>query len=115
MGGMKPICIEDTPRSPRALERSDPVKYGLMLASAKKPAMLVGAEVGRFGLQDDLTRLVERLNIPIASARARQIDHPREDHPLYVGVYGGLIGRDEVLQPFINDSDCLLILGSVLS
>jgi TPP-dependent 2-oxoacid decarboxylase len=29
-------------------------------------------------------------------------------------VYGGLIGREEV-QQFINDSDCLLILGSVLS
>jgi TPP-dependent 2-oxoacid decarboxylase len=31
-----------------------------------------------------------------------------------VGVYGGLIGREEV-QQFINDSDCLLILGSILS
>ena len=38
----------------------------------------------------------------------------REDHPLYAGVYGGLIARDEV-QQFINASDCLLILGSILS
>jgi indolepyruvate decarboxylase len=84
-----------------------------MLASAKRPAMLVGAEVGRFGLQDDLARLVERMNIPIASTLLGK-SIIREDHPLYVGVYGGLIGREEV-QQFINDSDCLLILGSILS
>ena len=75
--------------------------------------MLVGAEVGRFGLHDDLIRLVDRLNIPIASTLLGK-SIIREDHPLYVGVYGGLIGREEV-QQFINDSDCLLILGSILS
>ena len=84
-----------------------------MLASAKRPAMLVGAEAGRFGLQEDLSRLVERLNIPIASTLLGK-SIIREDHPLYVGVYGGLIGREEV-QQFVNDSDCLLILGSILS
>ena len=84
-----------------------------MLASAKRPAVLAGAEIGRFGLQDDLTRLVERLNIPIASTLFGK-SVIREGHPLYVGVYGGLIARDEV-QQFINDSDCLLILGSILS
>ncbi|QPD03805.1 MAG: putative Pyruvate decarboxylase [Candidatus Nitrospira kreftii] len=111
-GGMKPICIEDTPSDPAALEEALS-EVRIMLASAKRPAMLVGAEVGRFGLQDDLARLVERLNIPIASTLLGK-SIIREDHPLYVGVYGGLIGREEV-QQFINDSDCLLILGSILS
>lgn len=111
-GGMKPFCIEDTPSDPAALEEAIG-EVRIMLASAKRPAMLVGAEVGRFGLQDDLARLVERLNIPIASTLLGK-SIIREDHPLYVGVYGGLIGREEV-QQFINDSDCLLILGSILS
>lgn len=111
-GGLKPICIEDTPSDPAALEEAIS-EVRIMLASAKRPAMLVGAEVGRFGLQDDLARLVERLNIPIASTLLGK-SIIREDHPLYVGVYGGLIGREEV-QQFINDSDCLLILGSILS
>lgn len=111
-GGMKPICLEDTPSDPAALEEALS-EVRIMLASAKRPAMLVGAEVGRFGLQDDLARLVERLNIPIASTLLGK-SIIREDHPLYVGVYGGLIGREEV-QQFINDSDCLLILGSILS
>jgi len=111
-GVMKPICLEDEPSDPAALDEAVG-EVRTMLASAKRPAMLVGAEVGRFGLQDDLAKLVERMNIPIASTLLGK-SIIREDHPLYVGVYGGLIGRDDV-QQFINDSDCLLILGSILS
>ena len=108
----RPLCIEDEPSDPAALEEALS-EVRTMLAFAKRPAMLVGAEAGRFGLQEDLSRLVERLNIPIASTLLGK-SIIREDHPLYVGVYGGLIGREEV-QQFVNDSDCLLILGSILS
>jgi len=38
----------------------------------------------------------------------------REDHSLHIGVYGGLVGRDEVLN-FVNQADCLLTLGTVLT
>jgi len=109
---VKPICLEDEPSNSAALEEAIG-EVRTMLATAKRPAMLVGAEVGRFGLQDDLGQLVERMNIPVASTLLGK-SIIREDHPLYVGVYGGLIGREEV-QQFINDSDCLLILGSILS
>ena len=109
---LRPLCLNDDPSDPAALEEAIG-EVRAMLASAKRPAILAGAEIGRFGLQDDLTRLVERLNIPIASTLLGK-SVIREDHPLYVGVYGGLIARDEV-QQFINDSDCLLILGSILS
>lgn len=108
----KPFCIDDEPSDPAALAEAIG-EVRTMLSSAQRPAMLVGAEVGRFGLHDHLARLVERLNMPIASTLLGK-SVIREDHPLYVGVYGGLIGRDEV-QRFINDSDCLLILGSILS
>ncbi len=105
---------------PEPEEMSDPATLAealaearTMLATAKRPVILAGAEVGRFGLQEELVRLVERFQIPIASTlHGKSII--REDHPLYVGVYGGLIGRDEVLQ-FVHDADCLLILGSILS
>ena len=110
--GSKPFSLEDETSDPAALEEALG-EVRTMLASAKRPAMLVGAEVGRFGLQDALARLVERLHIPIASTLLGK-SIIREDHPLYVGVYGGLIGREEV-QDFINNSDCLLILGSILS
>ena len=109
---LRPLCLNEDPSDPAALEEAIG-EVRAMLASAKRPAILAGAEIGRFGLQDDLTRLVERLKIPIASTLLGK-SVIREDHPLYVGVYGGLIARDEV-QQFINDSDCLLILGSILS
>lgn len=109
---LRPLSLNDQPSDPAALKEAiEEVRS--MLASAKRPSILAGAEIARFGLQDDLNRLVEQLNIPIASTLLGK-SVIREDHPLYVGVYGGLIARDEV-QQFINDSDCLLILGSILS
>ncbi|MBI5314852.1 MAG: alpha-keto acid decarboxylase family protein [Nitrospirae bacterium] len=109
---LRPLCLDDEPSESAALEEAI-AEVRTMLALASRPAILAGAEIGRFGLQDDLTRLVERLNVPIASTLLGK-SVIREDHPLYVGVYGGLIARDEV-QQFINESDCLLILGSILS
>jgi indolepyruvate decarboxylase len=109
---LRPLCLDEEPSESAALEEAIE-EVRTMLASASRPAILAGAEIGRFGLQEDLTRLVERLNVPIASTLLGK-SVIREDHPLYVGVYGGLIARDEV-QQFINDSDCLLILGSILS
>jgi len=108
----RPMCVEDEPSDPAALDEAIG-EVRAMLTSASRPASLAGAEIGRFGLQDDLARLVERLNIPIASTLLGK-SIIREDHPLYVGAYGGLIAGDEV-QQFINQSDSLLILGSILS
>ncbi|MBD0305575.1 MAG: hypothetical protein ICV76_03355 [Nitrospiraceae bacterium] len=84
-----------------------------MLAAVEKPVLIVGAEVHRFGLQDGVSRLVERMNIPVASTLLGK-SVIREDHPLFVGVYGGLIGRDDV-QKFVNEADCLVMLGSILT
>lgn len=109
---LRPLCLDDEPSNAAALDEAI-AEVRAMLASAHRPAILAGAEIGRFGLQDELTRLVEQLNVPIASTLLGK-SIIREDHPLYVGVYGGLIARDEV-QQFINASDCLLILGSILS
>ncbi len=107
-----PACAEETPSDAATLEEAV-AEVKAMLESSKRPVILAGAEIARFGLQDDLVRLVERLKIPIATTLLGK-SVIREDHPLYVGVYGGLIGRDEV-QQFVNESDCLLILGTLLT
>ncbi|NOS81342.1 MAG: alpha-keto acid decarboxylase family protein [Nitrospira sp.] len=109
---LQPLSLDDEPSDTAALDEAI-AEVRAMLAVAKRPAILAGAEIARFGLQDDLTGLVERLNVPIASTLLGK-SVIREDHPLYVGIYGGFIARDEV-QQFINQSDCLLILGSILS
>ncbi len=84
-----------------------------MLAAVAKPVLLVGAEVHRFHLQDEVSGLAERINIPVASTLLGK-SVIREDHPLFVGVYGGWVGHDEV-QKFVNESDCLVMLGSILT
>ena len=109
---LRPLCLDDEASDSAALDEAIG-EVRTMLASARRPCILAGAEIGRFGLQDDLVRLIERLNVPIASTLLGK-SVIREDHPLHVGIYGGLIARDEV-QQFVNASDCLLILGSILS
>ncbi len=105
-------CVEDQPSDQAAISEAIS-EVRAMLSAARRPVILAGAEIGRFGLQDDLIRLVERLNIPIASTLLGK-SIIREVHPLYIGVYSGLVAREEV-QRFVNESDCLLILGSILS
>jgi len=103
---------EDEATDPAALTEAV-TEVRTMLESAKRPVILAGAEVGRFGLHEDLATLVERLNVPITSTLLGK-SIIREDHPLYVGVYSGLVARDEVKE-FVNQTDCLIILGSILS
>jgi TPP-dependent 2-oxoacid decarboxylase len=103
---------EDEATDPAALTEAV-TEVRTMLESAKRPVILAGAEVGRFGLHEDLATLVERLNVPITSTLLGK-SIIREDHPLYVGVYSGLVARDEVKE-FVNQTDCLVILGSILS
>jgi len=63
---LRPLCLDDEPSDTAALDEAI-AEVRAMLASASRPAILAGAEIGRFGLQDDLIRLVEQLNVPIAS------------------------------------------------
>jgi TPP-dependent 2-oxoacid decarboxylase len=84
-----------------------------MLSQAERPVVLLGAEVHRFGLQGEVLRLVERMNVPVAATLLGK-SVIREDHPLYLGVYSGLMGRDEV-QQYVAGADCLLMLGTILS
>ena len=37
-----------------------------------------------------------------------------ESHPLYLGIYEGAMGRQEVRQ-FVEDSDCVIILGAFMT
>ena len=84
-----------------------------MLSAARRPVVLAGAEIHRFGVQDDLVRLVERLNVPVAATLLGK-SVLREDHPLYAGVYSGLVGREET-QRLVSGADCLLLLGTTLT
>ena len=97
---------------PDALEEALAEVRGI-LSKSDRPVVLAGSEIHRFSLQDHLTQLVEHMNVPVASTLLGK-SVIREDHPLYIGVYGGLVGRDEILE-FVDQADCLLMLGTILS
>ncbi|MGV7227489.1 MAG: alpha-keto acid decarboxylase family protein [Nitrospirales bacterium] len=97
---------------PAALKEAVAEVRGL-LSGSERPVILAGAEIHRFGLQDELTKLVEHMNAPIATTLLGK-SVIREDHPLYIGVYGGLVGREEILE-FVENADCLLTLGTLLT
>ncbi len=81
--------------------------------AAERPVILAGVEAQRFGLQDELMRLVNGSNLPVAATILSK-SVVREDHPLYLGVYEGAMGRQEVTE-YIEGSDCLILLGVFLT
>ncbi|MBN1322731.1 MAG: alpha-keto acid decarboxylase family protein [Methanotrichaceae archaeon] len=84
-----------------------------LIDRASQPVILAGIEVHRFGLREEVTRLAERLGIPMASTvLSRSVIE--EDHPLSLGVYEGAVGREEV-GDYIDSSDCLVLLGTFFS
>ncbi len=83
------------------------------LNRAKRPVILADVEVHRFGLEEQLRRLTERSNIPVAvTILGKSVIS--ELHPNYLGIYEGAMGRAEV-RAAVEDADCLLMLGTVLS
>ncbi len=84
-----------------------------MIRAAKQPVMLVDVEVHRFGLQPTLLQLLDQTQIPFATTILGKsvID---EQHPLYLGVYEGAMGR-EAVRNYVESSDCLIMLGTFMT
>ena len=80
---------------------------------SKKPVILAGVELHRFGYQDKLIKLVEEKRIPVVATLLGKSVIP-ESHPLYLGIYEGAMGRKEVSE-FVEDSDCVIILGAFMT
>jgi TPP-dependent 2-oxoacid decarboxylase len=84
-----------------------------MINAAKKPVILADVEVHRFGLQNDLLCLAQKTNIPVAATLLGK-SVIGEQHPFYLGIYEGAIGRDDV-RAYVESSDCLILLGVFLT
>ncbi len=80
-----------------------------MIQSARKPVILADVEVHRFGLQETLLKLVEKTHIPVAATILGK-SVIAENHPFYLGVYEGAMGR-EAVRRYVESSDCLILLG----
>ncbi|MGI9464157.1 MAG: thiamine pyrophosphate-binding protein, partial [Aestuariivirgaceae bacterium] len=84
-----------------------------LLGAAHNPAMLLGVEVRRFGLEDKVAKLAKKLAIPVATSFMGRGIAAETDAPL-IGTYLGLAGETDVRQA-IEHSDGLLMLGVILS
>ena len=82
------------------------------LRAAKRPALLLGVEVRRHGIEGRVAELARTLAIPtVTSFMARGV-LSAPDAPV-IGTYLGLAG-DESIREIVEQSDGLLILGAIL-
>jgi indolepyruvate decarboxylase len=85
-----------------------------LIREAKKPVILAGVELHRFGLSSLAIQLAEKLNIPIAADLLSKSAVP-ENHPLYLGVYGGAMSSDQSVRDYVESADCVLMLGTFIT
>jgi indolepyruvate decarboxylase len=84
-----------------------------LINNCKRPVILAGVEVHRFGLREDVLALAEKHQIPM-SATLLGKSVVSEKHPLYLGVYEGAMGR-ETVRKFVEESDCVILLGTFMT
>ena len=101
-------------------EKSDPIilmealnETINMINSSTRPVILAGVEIQRFGLQNELLNLIEKLKIPVSSTILSK-SVISELHPLYLGLYEGALGHDSVRE-YVESSDCLILLGALMT
>lgn len=83
------------------------------ISSCKRPVILAGVEVHRFGLQGELLALAERSQIPVTTTMLGK-SVIAETHPLFVGLYEGAMGNAQVTR-FVEESDCVILLGAFMT
>jgi indolepyruvate decarboxylase len=83
------------------------------IEQARQPVLLLGVEVHRFGLQRLALQLAEQSGIPLAATMLGK-GVVAETHPLYMGLYEGAIGREEVTR-YVEASDCVVMLGTFMT
>jgi indolepyruvate decarboxylase len=106
------LAAEPQYRDPEAL-REALDEAAAMLRHARRPVILAGVEIHRFGLQDALLRLVERTGWPVAATLLGK-SVLSERHDRYLGIYEGAMGT-EAVRRVVEAADCVLILGAFMT
>ncbi len=82
------------------------------VAGARRPLLLAGVEVRRYGLEEEVATLARRLHLPVVTSfMGRGLLAGQECHLL--GSYIGLAGDPEICA-LVEESDCLLMLGVIV-
>jgi len=109
---IRPYAAPQVKSDPSAL--AEAVKEAVArIEKAKRPVIIAGIELHRHKLQEEVVKLAEASGIAIASTLlAKSV--VSEVHPLYIGLYEGALGREEVTR-FVEESDCVILLGTLLT
>lgn len=83
------------------------------LKTAQNPVILAGVELSRYGLGEHLVRFAERHDIPMATTLLSK-SVVNERHRLFAGIYSGESSH-EVTRKLVEESDCLLMFGVMLT
>jgi indolepyruvate decarboxylase len=107
-------------KTPEIHERSNPqslrealAEAEQMIQRARQPVILADVEVHRFALQEQVIKLAEKTNIPVAATVLGK-SVIGEQHPRYMGIYEGAMGREDVRQ-YVESSDCVIMLGAFMT
>jgi len=114
-----PVNTPGTPAVHSAGSNSEIISSGVLdlvvsrVNGSSRPVIWAGEEIARNQLGPYVQALAEKTRIPIVSTMLGKsaID---ETSSLYLGVYAGVIG-DEQVREYVEASDCLLVLGVILN
>ncbi|HET6520177.1 MAG TPA: indolepyruvate/phenylpyruvate decarboxylase, partial [Geminicoccaceae bacterium] len=85
-----------------------------LLRAAKRPVLMVGVEVRRYGLEDRVADLARALGLPVVTSfLGRGLLAGHDEVPL-AGTYLGAAG-DPAVAKLVEESDGLILLGVILS
>ncbi|MDT8357608.1 MAG: thiamine pyrophosphate-binding protein [Methanomicrobiaceae archaeon] len=110
---------EKAPRPAPTIEKKEGVPSGVLdqvaslLNAAARPVIMAGVEVARHGLGQEVASLAEKARIPMVSTMLGK-SAIAETHPLYLGIYAGVI-EDPRVREYVEGSDCLLLVGVSLN
>jgi indolepyruvate decarboxylase len=106
------LTIEKEKSPPDALNEAL-IEAADLLRKSRRPVVLAGIEIHRFGLQNKLLALLKKSGYPVATTLLGK-SVIRENHPQYIGVYDGTLARSKVRRK-VEKADCILALGAFLS
>jgi indolepyruvate decarboxylase len=109
----RPLYQQPVPASDSRALAEAVAEAAQRIEGARQPVLLLGVEIHRFGLQDLATKLAEQAQIPIAATMLGK-GVVAETHPLYMGLYEGAVGREEITR-YVEASDCVVMLGTFMT
>lgn len=88
-------------------------KAGQQLKRAENAVLLIDFNTVRYGLEKEVHTLAEKLNVPVAQMLQGKSGF-NEQHPQYIGIYGGSFGDDNVRRT-VEEADCIIAVGMLWS